>query len=57
MNNIKRTIEVSVSYTDFYFEDIEEATAFAETAIKAGADIKRVTIDIRYEKEDGEDEV
>ena len=57
MNDIKRTIEISISYVDFYFENIEEAMIFAETAIKTGADIKRVTIDIRYEKEDGEDEV
>lgn len=57
MNDIKRTIEVSIGYTDFYFTNVEEAMDFAETAINAGADIKRVTIDIRYEKEDGEDEV
>lgn len=56
MSDIKRTIEVSVSYTDFRFEDIEDAMIFAETAIKAGTDIKSVSIDIRYEKED-EDEV
>lgn len=57
MSDIKRTIEVSVSYTDFRFEDIEDAMIFAETAIKAGTDIKSVSIDIRYEKEDDEDEI
>jgi hypothetical protein len=45
--------KVRIGYTDFIFEDGEEAIKFAETAVKRlKDDDKEVTVTIYYEEED-----
>lgn len=49
--------KVRIGYTDFIFEDGEEAINFAETAVKhLMDDDKDVTVTIYYEEEDEENE-
>ena len=52
---MKKVIKVEISYFDFYFEDIEEAVKFADTAartIDKDEEDKRISVHVVFIKED-----
>lgn len=53
---MKKKIVVSIGYFDFYFDDVEEAVVFADSANKHVEAGRSVSISITYEDEEDENE-
>ena len=53
---MKKNIVVTVGYFEFYFDDVDEAVIFADSAKKHVEAGRSVSINITYEDEEEENE-